>query len=101
MWWLLVLSVFMLSACGTPLQPRIGMPYDQFKKQVTLGTAWGGAGCSGVEMIVAEGDMTAYRVKSEGGNCPRGVFYYFQNDKLVRIDQGELYQQRYKIDINR
>jgi len=101
---LLIFSVVLLSACGT-IQPRIGMSFNELNQQ-TRGVLHGGAGCGGLEMVGAQGDMAIYHVRrSTTGNqmsgCNPNIFYYFQNDQLVKIDQGELYEQRYKVDINR
>ena len=99
---LLIISVFLLSSCMRPMQPRMGMTFNELNRQ---------AGNCSLEMVAGEGDMAIYHVRAPisprpgefrfDRDCNPNIFYYFQDDKLVKIDQGQLYQQRYRIDINR
>ena len=97
---LLIFSVVLLSACGS-IHPRIGMTFEELNRQAG-GVQRGGVGCGGLEMVVGKGDISVYRVRFPShGRCSPNIFYYFRDDKLVEIDQGQLYEQRYRIDINR
>jgi hypothetical protein len=95
---LLIISVFLLSACGT-IQPRMGMTFYELDKQSRRSL------CNSLEMVAGVDDISIYHVRKDNplqlSGCNPNIFYYFQDDKLVKMDQGQLYQQRYKIDINR
>jgi hypothetical protein len=86
---LLICSVVLLSACGTiPIQPRMGMTFNELYKQVAR------TDCGWLEVVSGEGDIYVYHVALSNPGCNPNIFYYFKDDQLVKIDQGPLYEQR-------
>ncbi len=45
--------------------------------------------------------MVVAREGTEVWTLGDGVFVYFENRRLVKVDPGQLMQQRYKIEIGR
>ncbi len=77
-----------LTACSS-WNPNLGMTASDFDSMCFK------SGLSYKSSIVqAEGDREV-RV------CGAARYYYFNNGRLVKIDQGELPQQRIKIEVNK
>lgn len=83
---LLIFSGVLLIACGI-LQPRMGMTFNDLYRQVAR------AGCGWLEAVSATGGITGYHVTHSDPDCNPDVFYFFQDDQLVEIKQGQLYEQ--------
>ncbi len=47
------------------------------------------------ELIQMKGNIAVYRVPHKN----RNTFYWFENDRLIRIDQGDLPHIRYQIEL--
>lgn len=72
--------------------PRQGMSFEEFKRMT--GKSFNGH----PEMVQMVDEVTVYNVSN--GN--KNVFYWFENDRLIRVTQGELPTRRYQIEhINR
>ena len=74
-------------SCGT-LQPRIGMTFNELYGQVAR------TDCGWLELVEAKGDLSMYHVALSKPGCNQNIFYSFQDDKLVKTEQGKLYEQR-------
>lgn len=83
---LLISSVVLLIACGT-MQPRIGMTFNELYRQVAQ------AGCGWLEVVSLKGGVSVYHVTYSNPGCNPNIFYYFQDDQLVEINQGQSYEQ--------
>lgn len=75
-------------AAHTVLRPRLGMPFNELYGQVVR------AGCGWLEVVSRKGDMPVYRVTLSYPGCNPKILYYFQDDKLVNFEQGQLEEQR-------
>jgi len=91
---LITFSVVLLIACGT-MQPYIGMTFNDLYGQVAR------ADCGWLELVLGKGDILVYHVALSNPGCNQKIYYYFQDDQLVNIDQGKLYEQQYRIENNR
>ena len=81
----LVIACLLLSGCA--FNPKLGMTYDQFKTHYNTSSRIG----MGLRLVGAQDSITAYELE--------GVFYYFDNDVLVKVDQGQLYEQRIRLAV--
>lgn len=91
---ILIFSFFLLIACA-PMEPRMEMTYRELGRQVA------GAGCGRLVMVGADGNRSVYKIAtnySSPSSCREDIFYYFQDNKLIRIDQGQLFEQRIRIN---
>ena len=72
--------------------PKQGMSFTNFKHMTAK--SFNGH----PEMVRMVDETTVYNIPHKDKN----VFYWFENDRLIRVTQGELPQQRYQIEhINR
>lgn len=85
--WLYTLSLG-LTACAI-WNPNLGMTISEFDSMCFK------SGLSYKSHIVQAAGTKEIRTCGSGTNR----FYYFDNDKLVRIDQGQLPQQRLSIEL--
>jgi len=85
---LIFISFSGLSACAI-WNPKIGMSTEEFDSMCFK------SGLSYKSQIVEAEGVKEVRVCGSGNNR----FYYFNNDKLIRIDQGYLPQQRIQIEV--
>ena len=76
---LLILFVFFIG-CQSMVQSKIGMDKKTWMRRTLV-----------ADLVEAEGEKEVWK---SGGR-----FYYFENDKLVKIDQGQQQQQRYQVEI--
>ena len=83
---LLIFSGVLLISCGT-MQPRMGMTFNDLYGQVAR------AGCGWLEVVSLKGGISVYHVTYSNPDCNPNIFYYFQDDKLVDINQRQLYEQ--------
>ena len=79
-------ALFILSACAS-YQPRLGMTYDQWRSHWLSSNNWGSP-----KLVAAQGGMEAWTLGD-------GVYLYFQDGRLSKLDQGQLYKQRMEIEI--
>ena len=74
---LLLLSLFLITSCGTfRVNAYNGMTEDEFRRMNV-----------GEQMVYMEEAVTAYRMYS--GASAGYLYYYFVNGKLTKIDQGQ------------
>jgi hypothetical protein len=66
--------------CQSTLQSKIGMDKKVWLRRTLV-----------ADLVEAEEQREVWK----SGN----QFYYFENDKLVKIDQGQQQQQRYQLEI--
>jgi hypothetical protein len=64
-----------------PIEPRVGMGFNELYVQVAQ------AGCGWLELESKKGDITEYHVAVSKPGCNPKIHYYFQEDKLVKIEQ--------------
>lgn len=83
----LVATTFLLVGCAV-YQPRIGMTYDEWRRSVDWKEV------QNIKIVAAKEGMQVWTLDD-------GVFLYFENGRLVKVDQGELMQRRYQIEIRR
>jgi hypothetical protein len=83
-----------------PYHPRIGMTYDDWLKHLDLSD---GRSLGQEIMVGAEGDTEVWTLIGydyvNHRESPTGIFYYFEHGQLVKIDQGQLMQQRTQLEI--
>jgi hypothetical protein len=78
----LLLFVILLGA-SVPLQPRMGMTFNELYRQVDR------AGCGWLVVVSATGGVVVYHVTYSNPDCNPNTLYYFQDDLLVKIDPGQ------------
>jgi len=83
---LLISSVVLLIACGT-MQPRIGMTFNELYGQVDR------ASCGWLVVVSLTDGIAVYHVTHSIPGCNPNIFYSFQDDQLVEINQGQLPEQ--------
>lgn len=83
---LLVISGVLLIACGT-IQPRMGMTFNDLYGQVDR------AGCGWLVVVSLTDGIAVYHVAHSHPGCNPNIFYSFQDDLLVEINQGHLPEQ--------
>jgi len=83
---LLVFSGVLLIACGI-MQPRMGMNFNELYGQVDR------AGCGWLVVISLTDGIAVYQVTHNNPGCNPNIFYSFQDDQLVEINQGQLPEQ--------
>ncbi len=74
-------------SCAT-IQPRTGMTFNELYGQVAR------TDCGWLELVSAKGDISVYRVALSNPGCNQNIFYSFQDDQLVKTEQGQLYERR-------
>lgn len=82
----LFLVVVAISSCAT-WNPQLGMSYQEFMQHWTKSDNW-----TKPEFVGAQGSIRVYE--------SNGVYYYFENGRLAKADQGQLYEQRIRISID-
>jgi len=83
---LLVFSGVLLIACGI-MQPRMGMTFNDLYGQVDR------AGCGWLVVVSLTDGIAVYQVTHNNPGCNPNIFYSFQDDQLVGINQGQLPEQ--------
>jgi len=83
---LLVFSGVLLIACGI-MQPRMGMTFNDLYGQVDR------AGCGWLVVVSLTDGIAVYQVTHNNPGCNPNIFYSFQDDQLVEINQGQLPEQ--------
>ncbi len=78
-----ILALLYIAGCAGQ-SPYLGMTRNEFLNA----TRWN----LGMTLVQAQGNQTVYK-----DLYPR--FYYFTDDKLVRIDQGVSAQKRYQYEV--
>lgn len=76
---IVLICVFCLG-CQSVFAPRIGMTKNQWMHRTLVG-----------DLVTAQDNWEVWK----SGN----TFYYFKDGKLDRIDQGQLMQQRFQIEV--
>ena len=71
-----------------PMEPRVGMDFNELYGQVAQ------AGCGWLEVESKKGEITEYHVALSKPGCNPKIHYHFQGDKLVKIEEGQWYEQR-------
>ena len=69
------------------MHPHMGMSFNELYGQVAR------ADCGWLEVVSLKGSISVYHVTLSNPGCNPNIFYYFQDDKLVEINQGQLYEQ--------
>ena len=83
---LLIFSGVLLIACGT-MQPRIGMTFNELYGQVDR------ADCGWLVVVSLTDGIAVYQVTNSDPVCNPNTYYFFQDDQLVDINQGQLPEQ--------
>lgn len=86
-----ILMVTLLYSCYANKAPtiRTGMTIEEFRKEAKY-----------EELVTMDGEWMIYKVVY-GFNADKTRFYYFQNNKLVKMDSGErATDYRIRIDTN-
>jgi len=83
---LLIFSGVLLIACGT-MQPRIGMTFNELYGQVDR------ADCGWLVVVSLTDGIAVYQVTNSDPVCNPNAYYFFQDDQLVDINQGQLPEQ--------
>ena len=82
----IILASLLLTSCLVAWEPRIGMTYSQFRSH------WSeSANMDEPRFVGADGSTRVYESDD--------VFYYFVNDRLDRADQGQLFEQRIRVNV--
>ena len=63
-----------------PIDPRVGMDFNDFYGQVAQ------AGCGWLQVESKNGDITSYHAALSKPGCNPKILYHFQGDQLVKID---------------
>jgi len=63
-----------------PIDPRVGMDFNDFYGQVAQ------AGCGWLQVESKKGDITSYHVALSKPGCNTKILYHFQEDQLVKIN---------------
>ena len=83
---LIIFSGVLLIACGT-MQPRIGMTFNELYGQVNR------ADCGWLVVVSLTDGIAVYQVTNSNPVCNPNIYYFFQDDQLVEINQGQLPEQ--------
>ena len=67
-------------AALVPMNPRLGMAFNELYGQVAQG------GCGWLELESKKGDVTEYHVALSRPGCNSKIHYHFYNDELVKIE---------------
>jgi hypothetical protein len=51
------------------------------------------AGCGWLEVVSLKGGISEYHVTHSNPGCNPNIYYFFQDDQLVEINQGRLHEQ--------
>lgn len=78
--------VLALLLTGCAFAPELGTSEQEFRSKAVWYSA------EDYRFVAAQGDTRVYQLN--------GVFYYFVNGALDRVDQGQLYQERLEVTIN-
>ena len=71
-----------------PIDPRVGMDFNDLYRQVAE------AGCGWLQMESKKGDIISYHAALSKPGCNPNILYHFQGDQLVKIDLGQVHEQR-------
>jgi hypothetical protein len=63
-----------------PIHPRMGMAFNELYGQVAQ------AGCGWLQLESKKDDISAYHVTLSNPGCNPKIFYYFQDDQIVKIE---------------
>lgn len=87
----LFILLIVLTSCYVRNAPNtsIGMTTEAFIKEA-----------KNEELVILEDGYKVYKVKYGLNNHKAPKYYYFINDKLVKMDEGELPLKRYEISVN-
>jgi hypothetical protein len=75
-------------AAVIPIDPRVGMDFNDLYRQIAE------AGCGWLQMKSKKGDVISYHAALSKPGCNPNILYHFQGDQLVKIDSGQVYEQR-------
>jgi hypothetical protein len=82
-----VAAMVVLLSCAT-IHPRVGMTFNELYGQVAR------TDCGWLELASAKGGISVYRVALSNPGCNRNILYSFQDDRLVKTEQGHLHERR-------
>ena len=88
---LLVVCSLLLTGC-VQFAPRPGMHYTEFQRSAVESFPRKGI----PELIGMNGEVLVYRLI---GSTDPNIYYWFRNDTLFKVTQGELPQLRYQLEI--
>jgi len=71
-----------------PIDPRVGMDFNDLYRQVAE------AGCGWLQMESKKGDIISYHAALSKPGCNPNILYHFQGEQLVKIDLGQVHEQR-------
>ena len=77
---LLIFILLSLSACQSTFAPSIGMARNQWLRQTII-----------ADQVYLQNNWEVYK--------SGGKFYYFKDGKLDHVDQGQMMQQRFQVEI--
>lgn len=66
----------------------MGMTFNELYGQVAR------SDCGWLELVSGKGDVSVYHVALSNPGCNQNIFYSFQEDQLVKIEQGQSHEQR-------
>jgi hypothetical protein len=69
------------------MQPRIGMTFNELYGQVDR------ADCGWLVVVSLTDGIAVYQVTNSNPDCNPNTYYFFQDDQLVEINQGQLPEQ--------
>ena len=67
-------------AALTPINPRVGMEFNELYGQVVH------AGCGWLQVELKKGDISSYHVALSSPGCNQKILYSFKDDQLVKIE---------------
>jgi len=82
-----VTTMAVLLSCAT-IQPRMGMTFNELYGQVAR------TECGWLELVSATGEISVYHVALPNPGCNQEIYYFFQDDQLVKTEQGQWYEKR-------
>jgi|ETNmetMinimDraft_16_1059900.scaffolds.fasta_scaffold46308_2 hypothetical protein len=91
---ILTLIVFLMGCAE--FHPRLGMTYDDWLGNKNASFEYVS---HKPKMVGAEGNMEVWTLTENGFET--GVYYYFEHGQLVKIDQGQLKQERMQLEQER
>ncbi|MEY2167786.1 MULTISPECIES: hypothetical protein [unclassified Rhodanobacter] len=85
----ILIATLLLAACTT-FRPRLGMSYNEWRDNWARSfNNW-----TPPRMVAAQGDEEVWTFGD-------GVYYYFVDGSLVKMDQGQLMQQRIQVEVKK
>ena len=73
-------EVAVRQAALIPIQPRMGMDFNELYGQVAQ------AGCGWLQLESKKEDVSVYHVAHSRPGCDPNILYSFQNDQIVKIE---------------